>query len=53
MKQKISISIEEEKIKLIENLLKHGLFRNKSHIIEYSIDRFLESHKKLMEDKHA
>ena len=52
MKQKISISIEKEKIKLIEDLLKEGLFRNKSHIIEYSIDRFLESHKKLIENNH-
>ena len=43
MKQKISISIEEEKIKLIEDLLKHGVFRNKSHLIEYSLDRFMES----------
>ena len=45
MKQKISISIEEEKIKLLEKLLKQGLFRNKSHIIEYSLDRFLEKQK--------
>ncbi len=42
MKQKMSISIEEEKIKLLEKLLKQGVFRNKSHIIEYSLDRFLE-----------
>lgn len=42
MKQKMSISIEEEKIKLLEKLLKQGIFRNKSHIIEYSLDRFLE-----------
>ncbi len=41
MKQKISISIDKEKIKLIEKLLKEGLFRSKSHIIEYSISKFL------------
>ena len=40
MKQKISISIEEEKIKIIEDLLKHGLFRNKSHLIEAAIEYF-------------
>lgn len=42
MKQKISISIDEEKIKLIEEKLKEGRFRNKSHIIEYSLDKFLK-----------
>ncbi|MBS3093592.1 hypothetical protein J4456_03370 [Candidatus Pacearchaeota archaeon] len=52
MKQKISISIEEEKIKIIEDLLKHGLFRNKSHLIEYSLDRFLEQQKNKGEKKH-
>lgn len=52
MKQKISISIEEEKIKTIEELLKHGLFRNKSHVIEYSLDRFLEQQKNMREDAH-
>ena len=43
MKQKISVSIEEEKIKLLEKLLNQSIFRSKSHIIEYSLDRFLES----------
>ena len=42
MKQKVSISIDEEKIKLIEKLLDDGKFRNKSHVIEYSIDKFLK-----------
>jgi len=42
MKQKISVSIDEEKIKLIEEKLKEGRFRNKSHIIEYSLDKFLK-----------
>lgn len=52
MKQKISISIAEEKIKIIEELLKHGLFRNKSHVIEYSLDRFLEQQKNMQDNKH-
>ncbi len=42
MKQKLSITIDEEKIKLIENLLKEGLFRSKSHILEYSLNKFLK-----------
>ena len=41
MKKKLSISIEEDKIKLLERLVKDGRFRNKSHLIEYSIDKFL------------
>jgi len=45
MKQKVSISIDEEKIKLLEKLLHDGKFRNKSHIIEYSIDKFLKENK--------
>jgi len=56
MKQKMSISIEEEKIKLLEKLLKQGIFRNKSHIIEYSLDRFLEQQEllknKFLEEKN-
>lgn len=42
MKTKISITIDEEKITLIEEILKQGLFRNKSHIIEYALIKFLE-----------
>jgi len=42
MKQKLSVSIDEEKIDLLENLLREGLFRNKSHIIEYSLNKFLK-----------
>lgn len=42
MKQKLSISIDKEKIKLIEKLLKEGLFRNKSHVLEYSLDKLLK-----------
>ena len=49
MKQKLSITIDEKKIKLIENLLKQERFRSKSHIIEYSLNKFLESQRQ--EDK--
>jgi len=41
MKQKLSISIERETIRLLEKLIKNGKFRNKSHLIEYSINKFL------------
>ena len=42
MKQKLSITIDEEKIKIIDGILKEGLFRNKSHILEYALIKFLE-----------
>jgi len=41
MKRKLSITIEEDTIKQIEGMLKEGRFRNKSHIVEYSINKFL------------
>jgi Arc/MetJ-type ribon-helix-helix transcriptional regulator len=46
MKQKLSITIEEDKIKLLEKLLKEGKFRSKSHIMEYSLNKFLEGNRK-------
>jgi len=42
MKQKISITIDEEAISLIENILKDSQFRNRSHVIEHSLNRFLD-----------
>lgn len=44
MKEKISITVDKEMLDLIENLVKSklGVFRNRSHVIEYSIKRFLE-----------
>jgi len=43
MKQKLSITIDEEKVKLIEELLQEGFFRNKSHILEFALIKFLEN----------
>ena len=42
MKQKLSITIEENTIKVLEKLLEEGRFRNKSHILEYSLNKFLK-----------
>jgi len=42
MKRKISITIEEEIHDLLEDKLKDGLFRNKSHLLEYAVRRFLK-----------
>ncbi len=46
MKQKLSVTIEEDKIKLIEEMLKEGFFRSKSHILEYSLNKFLKENEK-------
>jgi len=42
MKQKLSITIDRETIKLIEAYIKEGLFRNKSHVVEFSINKTLK-----------
>jgi Arc/MetJ-type ribon-helix-helix transcriptional regulator len=42
MKQKISISIEEEKVKKLDELLKTSKFRNKSHVMEVALEKLLE-----------
>ena len=41
MKQKINVTIDEEKLKLVEKLLESGKYRNKSHIMEYSLTKLL------------
>ena len=42
MKQKVSISIEEGNLLKIKELLKNPKFRNTSHVIEFSLDKFLK-----------
>jgi Arc/MetJ-type ribon-helix-helix transcriptional regulator len=42
MKQKVSISIDEKKMKQVETLIKgNSRFRNKSHVLEYGLDKLL------------
>jgi metal-responsive CopG/Arc/MetJ family transcriptional regulator len=43
MKQKISVSIEEELIKLLEQELGKGLFRSRSHIIEFILANYIKN----------
>jgi len=42
MKVRLSITLDKEKISLIEKALKNGLFRNKSHFIEFALTKFLK-----------
>lgn len=51
MKQKLSITIEEDKIAEINALIEEGRFRSKSHILEYSLNKFLKQEKQEVESK--
>jgi Arc/MetJ-type ribon-helix-helix transcriptional regulator len=42
MKLKINVTIDEEKLKLVEKLLESGKYRNKSHVMEYSLTKLLQ-----------
>ena len=42
MKKKLSISIEEETINILESLVKQENFRNKSHLVESALNKFIE-----------
>lgn len=46
MKTKISISIEENSVEKLEEYVKEGQFRNKSHVIEYALNKFMREHEK-------
>lgn len=41
----MSISIDKEKIILVDEILKEGLFRNKSHVFEFALTKFLNGEK--------
>jgi len=51
-KQKISITLDREIIMLIENLLNGARFRNRSHIIEYSVKKFIDELGRLENEKN-
>ena len=42
MKQKLSVSIEKKTIRKVEEKVNEGTFRNKSHVIEFALNKFLE-----------
>ena len=44
MKQKLSITLDEDTLRQITEQLNSGKFRNKSHLIEYALIKFLEDH---------
>jgi len=42
MKQKMSVTVEADTIGKIKQIVEQGLFRNKSHFIEYASNKFLQ-----------
>jgi len=46
MKHKLSISIKEENVLGILDLLRTGSFRNKSHVVEYAVEQLLRKGEK-------
>lgn len=42
MKRKLSITIEEKLFELLDRLVGTGKFRNKSHAVEYTLNKFME-----------
>ena len=45
MKRKISVSIEEDTIEKLEDYVNSGSFRNKSHVVEFAIGKFIQGDK--------
>jgi len=42
MKQKISVTIDEKTLKIVEQIIKSGIFRNKSHAVEFSLNKLIK-----------
>jgi Arc/MetJ-type ribon-helix-helix transcriptional regulator len=42
MKQKLSITIEEETIERLGDYVSEGCFRNKSHVVEFALNKFIK-----------
>jgi len=42
MKKKISISIDEDSVDKLEEYVENGVFRNKSHVIEFALNKFMK-----------
>ena len=42
MKQKLSVTLDEETLKKVDEIIKEGLFRNKSHVVEFSLNKILK-----------
>ncbi len=43
MKQRVSIVLDEETLKLVEEALQDKTYRNRSHAIEFILNKFLKT----------
>ena len=41
MKHKTSVALDEETLARMRELIRSGLFRNKSHVMEYAVKKLL------------
>ena len=41
-KQKLSITIDAKTVRLLDEIIKTGIFRNKSHAVEFSLNKTLK-----------
>ncbi len=44
MKQKLSVTVDERILDLLSKISNEGLFRNKSHLVEYALNQFLQNY---------
>ena len=51
MKQKLSVTLDERLLKMIDELVETGVFRNKSHLVEYSVNKIVKESKGGKEDE--
>jgi Arc/MetJ-type ribon-helix-helix transcriptional regulator len=42
MKQKLSVSIDEETIGKLDGYVSEGSFRNKSHVVEFALNKMMK-----------
>ena len=42
MKEKISVSVEREIVEKLAGYVSKGSFRNKSHVVEFALNKFME-----------
>jgi Arc/MetJ-type ribon-helix-helix transcriptional regulator len=45
MKQKLSVTLDEKTLEKVDEIIKEGSFRNKSHVVEYSLNKTLKDRK--------
>ncbi len=45
MKHKLSVSVDEETVVKIQEKIRQRVFRNKSHAVEYALNKIMEMEK--------